>query len=211
MLRDSTFLQILEIVKKQSSCVYYKTGALVVKDNRIVSMGYNGSPSGFPQCNELQEVLYFALEHTSEVRSILEQEGFKGFTSRFFDKFVYFNKYSDDFLDYFALKLEDSVRKIIFEGAGESDFYNLNFVHSRYEIHAEQNAIAFSLKAGTNISGATLYSSLLPCMEFAKLIVAAGIKRLVYVEDYEDKRFKESSKKFLTINGIQVQQGSGRI
>jgi len=32
MLHDSTFIEILEIIKRQSSCVYYKTGALVVKE-----------------------------------------------------------------------------------------------------------------------------------------------------------------------------------
>jgi deoxycytidylate deaminase len=34
--------------------------------------------------------------------------------------------------------------------------------------------------------------------------VASGIKRVVYIEDYEDKRFKETSKTFLEINGIKV-------
>lgn len=208
MLHDTTFLDILEIVRRQSSCVYYKTGALVVKENRIVSMGYNGSPSGFPQCNELQELLQYVAENPSEIRVLLESGGIKEFTSRFFEKFNYFKKYSRAFVEYFGEKLEESIKKIVFEGAGESEFYNLNFIHSRYEIHAEQNAIAFSLKAGTNISGATLYSSLLPCMECAKLIVAADIRRVVYVEDYEDKRFKESSLNFLTINGIKVEQGA---
>jgi dCMP deaminase len=69
MLHDSTFIEILEIIKRQSSCVYYKTGALVVKENRIVSMGYNGSPSGFPQCDELQEVLEFTYDNKESVRN----------------------------------------------------------------------------------------------------------------------------------------------
>jgi len=77
-------------------------------------------------------------------------------------------------------------------------------VHSRYEIHAEQNAIAYSLRAGTNIEGATIYSALLPCMECAKLIVASGIKRVVYTEEYIDKRFNETSRDFLNINGVKV-------
>ncbi|RKZ02991.1 MAG: hypothetical protein DRQ04_03105, partial [Candidatus Hydrothermota bacterium] len=73
-----------------------------------------------------------------------------------------------------------------------------------YEIHAEQNAIAYSVKAGTNINGSTIYSALLPCMECAKLIVASGIKRVVYTEDYTDKRFNESSVDFLRMNGVDV-------
>ncbi|MEO0238307.1 MAG: deaminase [candidate division WOR-3 bacterium] len=204
MLHDSTFIEILDIIKRQSSCVYYKTGALVVKENRIVSMGYNGSPSGFPQCDELQEVLEFAYNNKESVRNCLESGGIESFAREYFDRFKYFYKYSKDFIKFFGKKLEEVLRRIVEGEAGSEDFYNLNFIHSRYEIHAEQNAIAFSLKAGTNITGATLYSSLLPCMECAKLIVASGIKRVVYIEDYEDKRFKETSKTFLEINGIKV-------
>ncbi|HDL60201.1 MAG TPA: dCMP deaminase, partial [candidate division WOR-3 bacterium] len=58
--------------------------------------------------------------------------------------------------------------------------------------------------AGTNIEGATIYSALLPCMECAKLIVASGIKRVVYTEEYIDKRFNETSRDFLNINGVKV-------
>uniref|UniRef100_A0A7C2NZU1 CMP/dCMP-type deaminase domain-containing protein n=1 Tax=candidate division WOR-3 bacterium TaxID=2052148 RepID=A0A7C2NZU1_UNCW3 len=204
MLHDSTFIEILEIVKRQSSCVYYKTGALVVKENRIVSMGYNGSPSGFPQCDELQEVLEFAVDNKDIVGKYLEMGGVEAFARDYHSRFKYFYKYTQDFVKFFGIKLEESLKKICNGSAGQNDFYNLNFIHSRYEIHAEQNAIAFSLKAGTNITGATLYTTLLPCMECAKLIVASGIKRVVYIEDYEDKRFKESSKTFLEINGIKV-------
>ncbi|MDI6851018.1 MAG: deaminase [bacterium] len=204
MLHDSTFIEILEIVRRQSSCVYYKTGALVVKENRIVSMGYNGSPSGFPQCDELQEVLEFAHENRDIVGKYLETGGVEAFAREYYNRFKYFHKYTEDFVKFFGSKLEESLKKICNGSAGKNDFYNLNFIHSRYEIHAEQNAIAFSLKAGTNITGATLYTTLLPCMECAKLIVASGIKRVVYIEDYEDKRFKESSKTFLEINGIKV-------
>ncbi len=204
MLQDKTFLEILEIVRKQSSCVYYKTGSLVVKENRVVSMGYNGSPSKFPQCDELQEVLEYAYNYKDEVMVIFRRGEVNAFIEHYFERFSFFYKYSKDFSIFYKDKLNKALKSILLESATPGDFYTLNFIHSRYEVHAEQNAIAFSLKAGTNINGSTLYTSLLPCMECAKLIVASGIKRVVYVEDYEDKRFKENSKEFLEINGLEV-------
>lgn len=206
MLEDKTFLDILKIITQKSTCAFFKTGALVVKDNRVVSMGYNGTPSGFPQCNELQEVLEFVEQNKKELGRVYDKFGINQVVIEIRDRFSYFKRYSSSFLDYFQDKLEDSIKAIIYSEE-KVDFYGLNFIHSRYEVHAEQNAIAFSLKAGTNISGSTLYTTLLPCMECAKLIVASGIKRVVYIEDYEDKRFKETSEKFLKINGILVEKG----
>lgn len=206
MLEDKTFLDILKIITQKSTCSFFKTGALVVKDNRIVSMGYNGTPSGFPQCNELQEVFEYVEKNKHELSRIYAKFGISQVIIELRDRFSYFNRYSSSFLDYFNDKVEDSIVSIISSEEGV-DFYGLNFIHSRYEVHAEQNAIAFSLKAGTNISGSTLYTTLLPCMECAKLIVASGIKRVVYIEDYEDKRFKETSEKFLKINGVLVEKG----
>lgn len=205
MLEDKTFLDILEIIRKKSTCSFFKTGALVVKENRIVSMGYNGTPSGFPQCNELQEVLEYVREQRESL-SVRFGGNAREMIPILKDKFSYFKRYSSDFLKFFEEKLVESLEGIL-NLQDEPDLYKLNFLHSRYEIHAEQNAIAFSLKAGTNIAGSTLYTSLLPCMECAKLIVASGIKRVVFVDEYEDKRFKESSVNFLKINGILVEKG----
>ena len=53
-------------------------------------------------------------------------------------------------------------------------------------LHAEQNAIIQAAKHGTNIDGATLYSTTMPCIICAKMIINAGIKRVVYEEGYAD-------------------------
>ncbi len=206
MLEDKTFLDILRIITQKSTCSFFKTGALVVKDNRIVSMGYNGTPSGFPQCNELQEVLEFVEQKKYDLGRVCSQFGIGQVISELKNRFSYFRKYTPNFLDFFQDKLQESIKTII-ASEEKVDFYSLNFIHSRYEVHAEQNAIAFSLNAGTNISGSTLYTTLLPCMECAKLIVASGINRVVYIEDYEDKRFRETSENFLKINGVLVEKG----
>lgn len=53
-----------------------------------------------------------------------------------------------------------------------------------YVLHAEANAITKVAKSGNNSQGATLYVTDAPCMECAKLIIQAGIRRVVYLIEY---------------------------
>lgn len=55
-------------------------------------------------------------------------------------------------------------------------------------IHAEANAIAWAARAGTPISGTTMYSTHSPCGKCAQLIVSSGIGRFVYVRSYRAER-----------------------
>lgn len=55
-----------------------------------------------------------------------------------------------------------------------------------YAIHAEQNAILQAAKLGISIDGATLYCTHQPCSVCAKMIVNAGIRRVVFREGYPD-------------------------
>jgi len=65
----------------------------------------------------------------------------------------------------------------------------------RHEIcrgtHAEQNAITQAAKFGINIEGGTLYCNTFPCVICAKMILNAGIKKVVYDSDYDDTLSKE--------------------
>ncbi len=57
--------------------------------------------------------------------------------------------------------------------------------HSKpYVLHAEANAITKVARSNNNSQGATLYITASPCLECAKLIIQAGIVRVVYGEDY---------------------------
>ena len=51
-------------------------------------------------------------------------------------------------------------------------------------IHAEMNAIAFAAKHGVSIEGSTLYCTMSPCINCAKVILNSGIVRVVYFEEY---------------------------
>ena len=98
-----------------SHCQRKKVGAIIVKNNMIISDGFNGTPSGFDN------------------------------------------------------NCEDS------DG-------NTNW----YVLHAEANAILKVAKSTNSCKDATLYLTLSPCKECAKLIHQSGIKRLVYLKNYKD-------------------------
>ena len=59
-----------------------------------------------------------------------------------------------------------------------------NGVTKPYVLHAEANAITKVAKSSNSSLGATLYVTASPCMECAKLIIQAGISRVVYLEEY---------------------------
>lgn len=53
-------------------------------------------------------------------------------------------------------------------------------------VHGESNAIAFAAREGLRTEGCDLYTTLAPCRECAKLIINAGIRRVVYHHAYRD-------------------------
>ena len=110
---DQRYLEMARIWAKNSYCTRRQVGALVVKNNMIISDGYNGTPSGF-------------------------------------------------------------------ENVCEAD----NGVTKPYVLHAEANAITKLARSSNNSDGATIYITASPCIECAKLIIQAGIKRVVYGEKY---------------------------
>ena len=110
---DQRYLEMARIWAKNSYCTRRQVGALVVKNNMIISDGYNGTPSGF-------------------------------------------------------------------ENVCEDD----NGVTKPYVLHAEANAITKLARSNNNSEGATIYITASPCIECAKLIIQAGIKRVVYGEKY---------------------------
>ena len=112
-----------------SHCQRKKVGAIIVKNNMIISDGFNGTPSGFDN------------------------------------------------------NCEDS------DG-------NTNW----YVLHAEANAILKVAKSTNSCKDATLYLTLSPCKECAKLIHQSGIKRLVYLKNYKDR----TGLQFLEKAGVKI-------
>lgn len=112
-LLDLRYLRMAQIWAENSYCQRRQVGALIVKDKMIISDGYNGTPSGFPNICEDEAGLTFP-----------------------------------------------------------------------YVLHAEANAITKIARSGNNSDGATLYVTDAPCIECAKLIIQAGIVRVVYARSY---------------------------
>ena len=81
-------------------------------------------------------------------------------------------------------------RMIISDGYNgtPSGFENIcedeNGVTKPYVLHAEANAITKIARSNNNADGATLYVTDSPCIECSKLIIQAGIKRVVYSREY---------------------------
>ena len=69
-----------------------------------------------------------------------------------------------------------------------------------YVLHAEANAITKVAKSNNSSEGATLYVTSAPCMECSKLIIQAGIKRVVFSDDYRATEGIE----LLTRAGIEI-------
>ncbi len=70
-----------------------------------------------------------------------------------------------------------------------------------YAVHAEQNAIAQAAKLGLKVDGATIYVTHQPCTICTKMIINAGIKRVVYKHSYPD----EFSMELLSEAGVKVE------
>ena len=110
---DKQYLRIAQIWSENSYAKRLRVGAIIVKDQMIISDGYNGTPKGF-------------------------------------------------------------------DNVCEEDNGNTH----PYVLHAEANAITKVAQSTNSSKDATLYTLVSPCMECSKLIIQAGIKRVVYAEEY---------------------------
>lgn len=126
---DAAYLRLAESWAKLSHCARKQVGAIIVKDEMIISDGYNGSPAGFDNCCEDTE--------------------------------------------------------------GNTHWYVL---------HAEANAILKVAKSTNNCKGATLYLTLSPCKDCSKLVLQAGINRVVFMDKYKDTEGID----FLANAGVEV-------
>jgi len=76
---------------------------------------------------------------------------------------------------------------------------NLIYKTKDFVVHAEQNALMFAAKNGVAVNNGVLYTTTLPCNTCAKLIVQAGISRVVYLEEHD-----ENGKYILQAGGVKI-------
>ena len=137
---DEYFMSIAYQVATRSTCIRRKVGALLVRDKRILTTGYNGPPSGLPHCTDV-----------------------------------------------------GCLRDKLGVPAGQ-----------RHELcrglHAEQNALIQAAIYGVSVKGATLYCTHYPCSLCAKMLINAGVVKVVVAEEYPD----ELARQFFAEAGIEV-------
>jgi dCMP deaminase len=126
---DTYFMKFADLAAQRSNCMKRGNGAVIVKDFRIVSTGYNGTPFKHKNCNEGG-----CVRCNSNVSQGLELDKCKC-------------------------------------------------------LHAEESAV---LEAGRKKAmGSTIYTTSFPCLLCTKMIIQAGIKRIVFNKDYDSELSKE--------------------
>jgi dCMP deaminase len=120
---DQIFMNLANDLAKRSHCVKAHVGAVLVKDTRIISIGYNGPPAGTHNCDE----------EWPETGCPRDSKG-----------------------------------------------------SCSLALHAEENAILYAVKNGANLEGATLYTTLSPCLPCSRLIFSAGIKKVYFDKSYAE-------------------------
>lgn len=68
----------------------------------------------------------------------------------------------------------------------DGTFKSLKLVTRKDVVHAEMNAISKAAREGVSTLGSTLFVTLSPCVDCAKMLVASGVKEVVYKENYRD-------------------------
>jgi dCMP deaminase len=166
---DSIMIQTAELWSQMSKCKRKKVGAVIAKDERIISIGYNGLPSGYEPdvCEKIERKIICNHCHKEINEFMVENDQI--------------------FCPVCNVKI-GSVEKIgegIEKYTGDFDVKENTITNSNV-IHAEANAILFCARNGIPTKNCTLYVTMSPCIECTKMIIQAGIKRVVYKEDYRN-------------------------
>ncbi|MEM2916307.1 MAG: deaminase [Candidatus Woesearchaeota archaeon] len=139
---DEYFMGIVKQVGRRGTCDRGKSGAVIVKDKRLLSTGYVGSPVGIEHCDEVGH----------QMHKVTNPDGT---TSQ----------------------------------------------HCIRTAHAEQNAIVQAARYGIAIDGSTIYCKMEPCYTCAKMIINAGIKRVVCEKKYHGAKL---SREILKKAGVKL-------
>jgi dCMP deaminase len=139
---DEYFMEIMFTVGKRGNCDRGRSGAVLVKDRRVIATGYVGAPAGLNTCDQVGHLIKVAYD----------------------------------------------------ERGGQHQ-------HCVRTTHAEANAIAQAARHGTSCDGATVYCKMEPCLDCAKLLINAGVKRVVADKHYHAGH---DSRELLRNAGVQL-------
>jgi len=142
-----------------------QVGAVIVKDDSVISYGYNGMPAGWD--NNCEEVEWCSAGGWLSPEEIIEGWPYEG---------LYKDADGNEMQSRYRLKTKPEV------------------------LHAESNAIAKLAKNSNSGDGADIFITHAPCLDCAKLIYQAGIKRVFFGNHYRDSAGLD----FLKASGVVI-------
>lgn len=187
------YMKVAETFADLSTATRAKVGAIIVKDNRIISIGYNGMPSGWT--NECEEREYMS----ANAGGWLDPEEIEA-------RWPYEEEYEYQAGEYTG-RLENGLPDLKtwqLTGETKTDIRRYRMKSKPEVLHAETNAIAKVARSPESAEGAALFCTHLPCMDCAKLIYQSGIAEVYYRVEYDASR--GNGKEFLTKSGVKVEQ-----
>ncbi|SFB98424.1 dCMP deaminase [Spirosoma endophyticum] len=142
---DDIFMELAVNLARRSHCIKAQVGAVLTRDTRIISIGYNGPPAGTHNCDV-------------EFPGVGCPRDSKGSCS--------------------------------------------------LALHAEQNAILYAAKNGSEIEGSTIYVTLSPCIACARIIYSMKIARVIFLHSYAEYKGIGSDEgvDFLRRFGVSVER-----
>ncbi len=152
-------MDVAERTGKLSHAIRRQVGAVIVKDNRILSYGYNGMPSGWD--NECE---------------------YKEYMSRDAGGWLNPDEINENW------PLQEWLEKETTEGEKWGYNARYKLVTKDEVLHAESNAIAKVSGSTESSENATLFVTTAPCIHCAKMIFQSGIKNVYYRDSYRDDK-----------------------
>jgi dCMP deaminase len=152
-------METAQVWANQSYCKRKKVGAVIAKDNRIISIGYNGTVQGAENCceDDINNGPCLTCNSTGKIK-------------------------------------ENNIEIACNACLGLGSIWSTKTKPS--VVHAEANAILFACKNGISTEGCSLYITLSPCIECAKMIVQSGIKEVYFHEEYRNTDAIDFFKKY---------------
>lgn len=168
---------------KLSKARRLQVGCIVVKDDKIISFGYNGTLPGKDNNCEHETIIY-DVDDFNKLRNIAMREN-----------------YNDDHIFMFNGETYQIRSEIDKTGYLKRRFF-VKLTTKPGLLHAEYNAIGKLAKSSESANGSAIFMTHSPCEKCAELMLVAGIKELYYINKYRT----DEGIKLLQENNVYVEQ-----
>ena len=162
--REVIYLETAELFADLSTCLRGNVGCVIVKENRIISTGYNGAPPGMVHCTEVGCLPYTASPPPGKYNVQMTEEIARDLVGR--DAKMH-HRAEQALLLQVGKDLDQGPSSVELEGCART-------------VHAEANAAAFAVRSGVSVAGAAVFCTHSPCRSCALILASAGIVKFVF-------------------------------